>query len=124
LVRKEIKTVADLKGLKMRIGGTGGLAQLLGSCRRFPAATSSGAEGDDRRCRMVGPYDDEKLGFFIASTTTTRVGGRRSRACLVREQGVRGPAEGVSVDPGSAEANIDMTAIRAQPTGEATIASA
>jgi TRAP-type mannitol/chloroaromatic compound transport system substrate-binding protein len=57
--RKEIKTPADFKGLKMRIGGTGGLPlQKLG--RRAAADSwrrhlSRAREGNDRRGRMGRP---------------------------------------------------------------------
>ena len=57
--RKEIKTVADLKGLKMRIGGIAG--QVLQQARRRAAADrrrrhlSGAGEGHDRRRRMGRP---------------------------------------------------------------------
>ena len=65
--RKEIKTVADLKGLKMRIGGFAG--RVISQARRRAAADRrrrhlpGAGEGHDRRAEWVGPYDDEKLGF-------------------------------------------------------------
>ncbi|HXC38468.1 MAG TPA: TRAP transporter substrate-binding protein [Burkholderiales bacterium] len=66
--RKEIKTVGDLKGLKMRIGGTGGLVmQALGVVPQqiaggdiYPALE----KGTIDAAEWVGPYDDEKLGFY------------------------------------------------------------
>jgi TRAP-type mannitol/chloroaromatic compound transport system substrate-binding protein len=65
--RKEIKTVADLKGLKMRIGGFAGkvleklgvVPQQLGSGDIYPALE----KGTIDAAEWVGPYDDEKLGF-------------------------------------------------------------
>ena len=65
--RKEIKTVADLKGLKMRIGGMAGLIlakmgvvpQQLGAPDIYPALE----KGTIDAAEWVGPYDDEKLGF-------------------------------------------------------------
>ena len=61
------RTVDDLNGLKMRIGGFAGrVFTKLGRCRSSsPAATSIRRW---RRARIdagewVGPYDDEKLGF-------------------------------------------------------------
>ena len=65
--RKEIKTVADLKGLKMRIGGMAGLTlvklgvvpQQLGAPDIYPALE----KGTIDAAEWVGPYDDEKLGF-------------------------------------------------------------
>jgi len=66
--RKEIKTVADLKGLKMRIGGTAGLVmsrlgvvpQQIGGGDIYPALE----KGTIDAAEWVGPYDDEKLGFY------------------------------------------------------------
>ena len=66
--RKEIKTVADLKGLKFRIGGTGGLplAKLGVVPQQIPAADIYPAleKGTIDAAEWVGPYDDEKLGFY------------------------------------------------------------
>ena len=66
--RKEIKTVDDLKGLKMRIGGFGGtVLQKLGVVPQqiaggdiYPALE----KGTIDAAEWVGPYDDEKLGFY------------------------------------------------------------
>ena len=65
--RKEIKTVDDLKGLKMRIGGFAGQAmqklgvvpQQLAGGDIYPALE----KGTIDAAEWVGPYDDEKLGF-------------------------------------------------------------
>jgi TRAP-type mannitol/chloroaromatic compound transport system substrate-binding protein len=65
--RKEIKTVADLKGLKFRIGGMAGLIlaklgavpQQIGGPDIYPALEKGTIDGAE----WVGPYDDEKLGF-------------------------------------------------------------
>jgi len=66
--RKEIKTVGDLKGLKMRIGGTGGLPlQKLGVVpQQIPGGEIYPAleKGTIDAAEWVGPYDDEKLGFY------------------------------------------------------------
>jgi TRAP-type mannitol/chloroaromatic compound transport system substrate-binding protein len=65
--RKEIKTVADLQGLKMRIGGLGG--QVLQRLGAVPQQISAGdiypalERGTIDAAEFVGPYDDEKLGF-------------------------------------------------------------
>ncbi len=66
--RKEIKSVADLKGMKMRIGGMAGLVlaklgvvpQLIGAPDIYPALE----KGTIDAAEWVGPYDDEKLGFY------------------------------------------------------------
>ena len=66
--RKEIKTVADLKGLKMRIGGTAGL--VLATLGVVPQQIAGGdiypalEKGTIDAAEWVGPYDDEKLGFY------------------------------------------------------------
>lgn len=65
--RKEIKTVADLSGLKFRIGGIAGqvlqklgvVPQQLGGGDIYPALE----KGTIDAAEWVGPYDDEKLGF-------------------------------------------------------------
>ena len=65
--RKELKSVADLKGVKMRIGGMAGkyieklgvVPQLLAGGDIYPALE----KGTIDAAEWVGPYDDEKLGF-------------------------------------------------------------
>ena len=65
--RKEIKSVADLKGLKFRIGGfagkvlekMGAVPQQLAGGDIYPALE----KGTIDAAEWVGPYDDEKLGF-------------------------------------------------------------
>jgi TRAP-type mannitol/chloroaromatic compound transport system substrate-binding protein len=65
--RKEIKTVDDLKGLKMRIGGFAG--QALSKLGVVPQQIAGGEiyqaleRGTIDAAEWVGPYDDEKLGF-------------------------------------------------------------
>jgi len=65
--RKEIKTVADLQGLKMRIGGIGGmvLAKLGAVPQQIPAADiyPSLEKGTIDAAEWIGPYDDAKLGL-------------------------------------------------------------
>jgi TRAP-type mannitol/chloroaromatic compound transport system substrate-binding protein len=66
--RKEIRSVDDLKGLKMRIGGfagtilakVGAVPQQLAAGDIYPALE----KGTLDACEWVGPYDDEKLGFY------------------------------------------------------------
>jgi len=66
--RKEIKTVADLKGLKMRIAGIAG--QVLATLGVVPQQIGAGESyqalerGTIDAVEWVGPYDDEKLGFY------------------------------------------------------------
>ncbi len=65
--RKEIKTVEDLKGLKMRIAGLAG--QVLSKLGVVPQQIAGGdiypalEKGTIDAAEWVGPYDDEKLGF-------------------------------------------------------------
>lgn len=65
--RKEIKSVADLKGLKFRVGGFGGkvLAPLGAVPQNIPGGEIYQAleKGTIDAAEWVGPYDDEKLGF-------------------------------------------------------------
>jgi TRAP-type mannitol/chloroaromatic compound transport system substrate-binding protein len=65
--RKEVRSVADLQGLKMRIGGLAGTAlQRLGLVPQQLAAgdTYTALErGTLDAVEWVGPADDEKLGF-------------------------------------------------------------
>jgi TRAP-type mannitol/chloroaromatic compound transport system substrate-binding protein len=66
--RKEIKSLADLKGLKMRIPGIGGeiLAKLGVVPQSLPGSDiyASLEKGTIDAAEWVGPYDDEKLGFY------------------------------------------------------------
>jgi TRAP-type mannitol/chloroaromatic compound transport system substrate-binding protein len=65
--RKEIKTVADIKGLKMRIGGFAGkvLERMGGVPTNIPGGEIYQAleKGTIDAAEWVGPYDDQKLGF-------------------------------------------------------------
>jgi TRAP-type mannitol/chloroaromatic compound transport system substrate-binding protein len=66
--RKEIKTVSDLNGIKMRIGGFAGrVMQRLGLVPQQIAGGDiypSLEKGTIDAAEWVGPYDDEKLGFY------------------------------------------------------------
>src|SRR6478752_238905 len=65
--RKEIKSVADLKGLKFRIGGfAGNVVQRMGVVpQNIPGGEiyQSLEKGTIDAAEWVGPYDDLKLGF-------------------------------------------------------------
>src|SRR5713101_1428248 len=66
--RKELTSVDDLKGLKFRIGGFAGrVLQKMGAVPQqiaggdiYPALEKGTIDGAE----WVGPYDDEKLGFY------------------------------------------------------------
>jgi TRAP-type mannitol/chloroaromatic compound transport system substrate-binding protein len=66
--RKEIKTLDDIKGLKMRIGGWAGKTMQKLGC--IPQQIAGGdiypalEKGTIDAAEWVGPYDDEKLGFY------------------------------------------------------------
>jgi TRAP-type mannitol/chloroaromatic compound transport system substrate-binding protein len=65
--RKEIKTPADLQGIKMRIGGFGG--KVIAKLGVVPQQIAGGdiypalEKGTIDAAEWVGPYDDQKLGF-------------------------------------------------------------
>ena len=65
--RKEITGLADLQGLKMRIGGFGG--SIIAKLGVVPQQIAGGdiypslEKGTIDAAEFVGPYDDEKLGF-------------------------------------------------------------
>ena len=66
--RKEVRSLADLKGLKMRIPGIGG--EILSRLGVVPQNIAGGdiypalEKGTIDATEWVGPYDDEKLGFY------------------------------------------------------------
>ena len=65
--RKEIKVVADMQGLKMRIAGLAG--QIMAKLGAVPQQVAGGdiypalERGTIDAAEWIGPYDDEKLGF-------------------------------------------------------------
>lgn len=65
--RKEVKSVEDLNGLKMRVGGMAGrMLQRLGLVpQQIPPGDIYPAleKGTIDAAEFVGPYDDERLGF-------------------------------------------------------------
>jgi TRAP-type mannitol/chloroaromatic compound transport system substrate-binding protein len=65
--RKEVKGLADVKGLKFRIGGFGGkvLERIGGVPQNIPGGEIYQAleKGTIDAAEWVGPYDDQKLGF-------------------------------------------------------------
>lgn len=69
--RKEIKSLADLKGIKMRIPGLSGeVGARLGIVpQNLPGGDTYAAleRGVIDAVKWVGPYDDEKLGFNKAA---------------------------------------------------------
>jgi TRAP-type mannitol/chloroaromatic compound transport system substrate-binding protein len=79
--RKEINTVADMQGLKMRIGGFGGrIIQEVGVVpQNIPGGDIYAAleKGTIDAAEFVGPYDDSKLASTrLLRSSTTPVGGK------------------------------------------------
>ena len=66
--RKEVKSLADVKGVKFRTGGFSGkvLERIGGVAANIPGGEIYQAleKGTIDAAEWVGPYDDEKLGFF------------------------------------------------------------
>jgi TRAP-type mannitol/chloroaromatic compound transport system substrate-binding protein len=66
--RKEINSTADLNGLKFRVGGFAG--RVLAKLGTVPQQIAGGEiytaleKGTIDAAEWVGPYDDEKLGFY------------------------------------------------------------
>lgn len=66
--RKEIKSVADFKGMKMRLGG-GLIGEVMQELGAVPQSIPGGEiyqaleKGTIDAAEWVGPYDDQKLGF-------------------------------------------------------------
>ncbi|MCL6263105.1 TRAP transporter substrate-binding protein [Craterilacuibacter sp. RT1T] len=66
--RNEVKDLAGLKGLKMRIPGFGG--EIMAKLGAIPQSIPGGdiypalEKGTIDATEWVGPYDDEKLGFY------------------------------------------------------------
>ncbi|MFZ5750346.1 MAG: TRAP transporter substrate-binding protein [Pseudomonadota bacterium] len=84
--RKEINTVEDLKGLKIRIGGFGGkVIEKLGAVPQQIAGGDiypSLEKGTIDAAEWVGPYDDLKLGFYKVAPYYYYPGWWEGGACL------------------------------------------
>ncbi len=117
--RKEIRTVKDLQGLKMRIGGTGGL--VLSKLGVVPQQIAAGdiypalEKGTLDAAEWVGPYDDEKLGFYKVAKNYYYPGwweGGPELDLIVNIKAWEAlPADYKSIlESACAEANVDMLA--------------
>lgn len=66
--RREINSLADLKGIKMRVGGLAG--EIMGKFGLVPQQIAAGdlypalEKGTIDAAEWIGPYDDEKLGLY------------------------------------------------------------
>lgn len=117
--RKEIRSVADLKGLKFRVGGFAGrvLAKLgvvpmqIAASDIYPALE----KGTIDAAEWVGPYDDEKLGFSKVAKNYYYPGwweGGPELDLFVNQAAWRAlPADYQSIlEAACAEANVQMLA--------------
>lgn len=117
--KKEIKSVSDLKGLKMRIPGIGGevMARLGAVPQQLPGGEIYQAleKGTIDAAEWVGPYDDEKLGFFKVAQHYYYPGWWESNSMYSFYIGTKAwdalPKEyQAAFAAAAAEANIDMMA--------------
>jgi TRAP-type mannitol/chloroaromatic compound transport system substrate-binding protein len=117
--RTEIKTVDQLKGLKMRIPGFGGrvyaalgaLPQQIPGGEIYQALERGTVDGAE----FVGPYDDEKLGFFKVAKFYYAPGWQEPGATLSTYVNQKSwdslPAEyKAAIEVASAEVNVKMMA--------------
>ena len=103
--RKEINTVEDLKGLKLRVGGFAGtVLARLGAVPQQIAGSDiypSLEKGTIDAAEWVGPYDDDKLGLAkVAKFYYYRAGGMAAGDGPVRQpRRLRRPAQGIPEHP-------------------------
>ncbi len=117
--RKEIKSVADLKGVKFRIAGMAGtiLAKLGVVPQQIPGGEIYPAleKGTIDAAEWVGPYDDEKLGLGKVAKFYYYPGfwegGPELDLYVNRDEFNKLPAEyKAALEAGAAMANVDMLA--------------
>ncbi len=117
--RKPINTVADLKGVKMRIAGLGG--EVMARLGAVPQQIAGGdiypalERGAIDAAEWVGPYDDEKLGFYKIAPNYYYPGWWESNAMFsfyvnTREWGKLPKEYQAAVETACYEANLDMQA--------------
>lgn len=117
--RKEINSVADLEGLKFRIGGLGGrvmeklgvVPQQIAGGDIYPSLEKGTIDGAE----WVGPYDDEKQGFYKVAPFYYYPGwwegGAMLHFMINKEQWDSLPAEYQAViESACGYANMDMLA--------------
>jgi TRAP-type mannitol/chloroaromatic compound transport system substrate-binding protein len=117
--RKEINSIADLQGLKMRIGGFAG--KVIEKLGVVPQQIAGGdiypslEKGTIDAAEWVGPYDDEKLGFYKVAPYYYYPGwweGGPSIATMINlaKWGELPPAYQAALKASCAVANLDMLA--------------
>lgn len=117
--RHQVETLADFRGLKMRIPGFGGQVmselgvnvQVLAGGEIYPALE----RGVIDAAEWSGPYDDEKLGFYQIAKNYYYPGwwepGPGLSFYINRDSWAELPAEyQAAIGAASAEANVDMVA--------------
>jgi len=117
--RKEIKSLKDVKGVKMRIAGLGGavfsalgmVTQQIPGSDIYPALE----KGTIDAAEWVGPYDDEKLGFHKVAKNYYFPGWWEPGPCVHffvnKEQWAKLPKEYQAAWEAAAyEANVTMMA--------------
>jgi TRAP-type mannitol/chloroaromatic compound transport system substrate-binding protein len=116
--RKEINTVADLQGVKFRVGYAGGVLAKLGVVpQNIPGGEIYPAleRGTIDAAEWVGPYDDEKLGFDKVARFYYYPGwweGGTTVACLINLDAWNTlPASyKAAIQAACAQTNVDMQA--------------
>ena len=117
--RKEVKTVNDLKGVKMRIAGLGG--EVMARLGAVPQQIAGGdiypalERGAIDSAEWVGPYDDEKLGFYKVAPHYYFPGWWESNSMYsfyvnIKEWEKLPKEYQAAIEAASYEANIDMMA--------------
>lgn len=117
--RKEIKTLANLNGLKMRIGGSAGVVmqrlgvvpQQLGGGDIYSALENGSIDAAE----WVGPHDDEKLGLYKIARYYYYPGWWEGGAEIdlfvnTKAWSELPPDYRSCLEAACAEANVDMTA--------------
>src|ERR1700755_7266 len=117
--RKEINSIDDLRGLKMRVGGLG--AQILAKLGVVPQQIAPGdlypslERGVIDAAEWIGPYDDERLGFVRVAKYYYYPGwwypGAQTNVFITQKHGDNlPPAYQVALETACAEANNWMVA--------------
>jgi TRAP-type mannitol/chloroaromatic compound transport system substrate-binding protein len=117
--RKEVKSVADIKGLKFRVGGFAGkvIERMGGVPQNIPGGEIYQAleKGTIDAAEWVGPYDDLKLGFSKVAPFYYYPGwweGGPQLDFFINDKAVNGlsPENKAIVEAAAAEAHITMQA--------------
>ncbi len=117
--RREIGGLADLKGMKVRIPGIAGeiMSRLGAVPQSIPGADIYPAleKGTIDAAEWVGPYDDEKLGFYRVAPHYYFPGWWEGSSCIsfivnLKHWNALPPAYREAFEVAAAEANVRMVA--------------